>query len=98
MVYGDYFWVYDLNFDSGERVAGVPSAPVVDYFSYGPKLAVAPIRWALLGGKDEVERLARQAGAHGRLYPTVSSGSSFPTARRRTPSSFWRNSARRFSA
>ena len=69
MVYGDYFWVYDLNFDSGERLAGVPSAPVIDYFSYGPKLTTAPVRWALLGGKDEVERLARQAGAHGKLLP-----------------------------
>jgi hypothetical protein len=69
MVYGDYFWVYDLNFDSGERVAGVPSAPVVDYFSYGPKLTTAPVRWALLGGKDEVEGLASQAGAHGKLSP-----------------------------
>jgi len=69
MVYGDYFLVYDLNFDSGERVAGVPSAPVVDYFSYGPKLMTAPVRWALLGGKDEVERLASHAGAHGKLLP-----------------------------
>ncbi len=69
MVYGDYFWVYDLNFDSGERVAGVPSAPVVDYFSYGPKLGSSPVRWALLGGKDEVERLARQVGAHGKITP-----------------------------
>jgi len=69
MVYGDYFWVYDLNFDSGERVAGVPSAPVVDYFSYGPKLGRSPVRWALLGGKDEVQRLARQVGVRGRITP-----------------------------
>ena len=69
MVYGDYFWVYALNFDSGERVAGVPSAPVVDYFGYGPKLMTAPVRWALLGGKDEVERLASRVGARGKLLP-----------------------------
>lgn len=65
MVYGDYFWVYDLNYDSRERLAGVPTAPVVDYLNYGGRLGTAPVRWALLGGDDEVRRWARNLGARG---------------------------------
>ncbi len=67
MVYGDYFWVYHLNFDSRERVAGVPSAPFVDYLSYGAKLGTAPVRWGLLGGSDEVHRLAGSLRTRGTL-------------------------------
>jgi hypothetical protein len=65
MVYGNYTWVYDLNFDSRERVAGVPFVAVVDYFDYGGQLGTAPVRWALLGGSDEISGLARHAGARG---------------------------------
>jgi hypothetical protein len=65
MVYGDYFWVYRLNFDSRERIAGVPSAPFVDYLNYGDRLGALPVRWALLGGADEVHRLARGLHARG---------------------------------
>lgn len=65
MVYGNYFWVYHLNFDSHERIAGVPSAPVVDYYEYGVHLGSSPVRWALLGGADEVKRLTRAVHAHG---------------------------------
>ena len=67
MVYGDYFWVYDLNFDSHERIAGIPSVPVVDYMNYAARLGTTPVRWALLGGLDEVQRLARARRAHGML-------------------------------
>lgn len=67
MVYGDYFWVYHLNFDSGERIAGIPSAPFVDYLSYGAKLGTAPVRWGLLGGSGEVHRLAGSLHAGGTL-------------------------------
>jgi hypothetical protein len=67
MVYGDYFWVYHLNFDSDERIAGVPSVPVVDYYGYGARLGTSSVRWALLGGADEVKRLARAVHAHGAL-------------------------------
>ena len=69
LVYGDYFWVYHLNFDTGERIAGVPSAPVVDYFDYGSRFGTSPVRWALLGGLDEVRRLAKAQGARGDLVP-----------------------------
>ena len=69
MVYGDYFWVYHLNFDSDERIAGVPSVRAVDYFDYGGELGTSTVRWALLGGLDEVRRFARVASAHGTLTP-----------------------------
>jgi hypothetical protein len=55
MVYGDYFWVYHLNFDSRERIAGIP------------KLGTSPLRWGLLGGSDEVHRLAGSLHARGAL-------------------------------
>jgi len=67
LVYGDYFWVYDLNFDSHERIAGIPSAPVVDYMNYADRLGTSPVRWALLGGLDEVQRFARARRARGTL-------------------------------
>jgi hypothetical protein len=67
LVYGDYTWVYDLNFDSHERIAAVPKAPFVDYFDYGGKLGTSPVRWAAIGAPDEVEREARTVGAHGTL-------------------------------
>jgi hypothetical protein len=69
MVYGDYFWVYHLNFDSREHVAGVPSAWIVDYLDYGGRLGTSPVRWALLGGLDEVRRLAGSVHAQGTLTP-----------------------------
>jgi uncharacterized membrane protein SirB2 len=65
MVYGDYAWVYDLNFDSHEQIAAIPKAPAVDYLDYGAKLGSSSVRWAAIGAPDEVERLARSAGAHG---------------------------------
>jgi hypothetical protein len=67
MVYGDYFWVYGLNFDSDERIAGIPTVPVVDYLSYSANLGDSPVRWALLGGRDEVQRWANDVGARGVL-------------------------------
>ena len=69
LVYGDDFWVYHLNFDTRERVAAVPSVPVVDYFDYGNRFGTSPVRWALLGGLDEVRRLAKAQGASGELVP-----------------------------
>ncbi len=69
LVYGDYFWVYHLNFDTRERVAAVPSVPVFDYFEYGNRFGTSPVRWALLGGLDEVRRLAKAQGASGELVP-----------------------------
>jgi hypothetical protein len=65
MVYGDYFWVYHINFDSRESILGVPSAPVVDYFDYGDRLGTSRVEWAILGGFDEVRRLAGNVHAHG---------------------------------
>jgi hypothetical protein len=67
LVYGDYTWVYDLNFDSHERIAAIPKAPFVDYFDYGGKLGTSPVRWAAIGAPDEVEREARTVGARGTL-------------------------------
>jgi hypothetical protein len=67
MVYGEYFWVYHFNFDSHEQIVGVPSAPVVDYYGYGGRLGTSAVRWALLGGLDEVQRLAAGVRARGLL-------------------------------
>jgi hypothetical protein len=67
MVYGDYFWVYHLNFDTHERTLGIPSAPVVDYLNYGDRLGTSRVRWALLGGRTEVSRLAQAVHARGSL-------------------------------
>jgi hypothetical protein len=67
MVYGDYTWVYDLNFDTHEQVAAVPKVPVVDYFDYGGELGTAPVRWAAIGAPDELRQEAASARAHGML-------------------------------
>jgi len=67
MVYGDYAWVYDLNFDSHETIAAIPKSPWVDYLDYGGKLGNAPVRWAVIGAPDEVRNEA--AHAHGRGVP-----------------------------
>jgi hypothetical protein len=65
MVYGDYFWVYHLNFDSHERIAGIPWYAPADYFGYGSALAQTPVRWAAIGGLTEVLDWARGVGARG---------------------------------
>jgi hypothetical protein len=67
-VYGNYDWVYDLNFDTREAVAGVPSDRAYDYYHYGDRLGGAPVRWALLGRLDDVSAWARASGAHGTLF------------------------------
>ncbi|HEY1882456.1 MAG TPA: hypothetical protein VGG51_05385 [Candidatus Cybelea sp.] len=69
MIYGDYFWVYHINFDSRERIAGIPSWAGGDYFHYDQQLGNAEVRWALLGGRDEVQNWARAVGARGTLTP-----------------------------
>ncbi len=65
VVYGNYLWVYHLNFDSGERIAGVPFQASYDYYHYGDRLGAAPIRWSLLGSSDEVATWSRASGARG---------------------------------
>ena len=64
MVYGNYVWVYHLNFDTRTRIAAVPFAGG-DYLNYGVALGTAPVRWASMGNLDEVHSWARVAGAHG---------------------------------
>ncbi|HEY2555410.1 MAG TPA: hypothetical protein VGI15_09165 [Candidatus Cybelea sp.] len=64
MVYGNYVWVYHLNFDTHTHVAAVPFAGG-DYLNYGVALGAAPVRWASMGNLDEVRSWARVAGAHG---------------------------------
>jgi hypothetical protein len=53
LVYGDYFQVYDLNFDSRERVAGIPSVAEVDYLNYSAALPANGTRWAMLSNDDD---------------------------------------------
>ncbi len=67
MIYGDYFWVYHVNFDTQERIAGIPSYAPADYFDYQASLGTLPIRWAMLGGLDEVRAWARGVGARGTI-------------------------------
>jgi len=67
MAYGDYVWVYDLNFDTHEEIAAVPKSPHEDYLDYGGKLRNSSVRWAIIGAPDEVEREAASAGARGKL-------------------------------
>lgn len=67
LVYGDYTWVYDLNFDTHEQIAAVPKAPVVDYFDYGGRLDSRPVRWAAVGAPDELRQEAASAHSRGML-------------------------------
>lgn len=64
MVYGNYVWVYHLNFDTHTRIAAIPFMGP-DYLSYGVALGTAPVRWAAMGNLDEVHQEARAAGAQG---------------------------------
>jgi hypothetical protein len=66
-VYGDYFWVYHLSFDTREQILGIPTYAPVDYLNYADVAALAPARWAMLGGQDEVLRWARAVGARGTI-------------------------------
>ncbi|MFY9718496.1 MAG: hypothetical protein WAK16_02525, partial [Candidatus Cybelea sp.] len=65
MIYGDYFYVYHINFDSRERIAGIPSWAEGDYLHYDQSLGRMRVRWAMLGGRAEVERWAKGVGATG---------------------------------
>lgn len=66
MVYGNYVWVYHLNFDTQTRIAAIPfDGP--DYMSYGVGLGMAPVRWAAMGNLDEVHNWARVAHARGSI-------------------------------
>jgi hypothetical protein len=67
MVYGNYLWVYGLNFDTREQIAGVPFYAPYDYYNYGARLATASVRWAMLGGLDEVSGWVHEIGARGTL-------------------------------
>ena len=67
MVYGDYFVVYHINFDSRENIAAIPTDAQSDYIHYGAALPVSGVRWALLGYySDQLEAWAQEAGARGR--------------------------------
>ncbi|MGA8533698.1 MAG: hypothetical protein WB615_06285 [Candidatus Tumulicola sp.] len=68
MVYGDYFDVYHLNFDSLERVTAIPSQMPSDYMHYGDALPKGGFRWALVGNDpNQIQAWARAAAAQGSL-------------------------------
>lgn len=67
MVYGDYFSVYHLNFDTAGRVAAVPAYDRADYLAFGPSLGTSPVRWAMMGGLNDLREWANDAGATGKL-------------------------------
>lgn len=56
-----------LNFDSVGDIAGVPSAPVVDYYDYAGQMGDRSVRWAALGGLIEVTRLTHDVQARGQV-------------------------------
>lgn len=65
MLYGNYVWVYHVNFDSGERIAGVSFDAPFDYYNYGGRLGAAPVRWAALGSPDEIAAWQKRTAARG---------------------------------
>lgn len=67
MVYGDYFWVYHLAFDTREGTLGIPFAPVVDYFDYARVLDSAPVRYAFLGNPSQIAAWSGATGTHGSI-------------------------------
>lgn len=69
MLYGNYVWVYHLNFDSHESIAGVPFAVAVDYLDYGDQLGASAVRWAALGNPDEIAGWMKRTGAYGTIAP-----------------------------
>jgi hypothetical protein len=64
MVYGNYVWVYHLNFDTRTHIAAVPFAGG-DYLNYGVGLGTAPVRWAGIGNLTEVRSWSHAVGARG---------------------------------
>ncbi len=69
MVYGDYFSVYHLNFDTDERIAAIPAYAPADYMGYGTTLGVSSIRWAMVGNLSDLHQWARAVGARGTIVP-----------------------------
>jgi hypothetical protein len=68
MVFGDYFTVYHLNFDSREQIAGIPTSAESDYMNYSDALPQRGVRWALLGSyPDQLEAWARSVHARGTM-------------------------------
>jgi hypothetical protein len=65
LVYGNYVWVYHLNFDTHLRVAAVSRFQGDDYLNYGPALGTAPVRWAGIGNQEEIRAWAHTAHAQG---------------------------------
>jgi hypothetical protein len=65
LVYGDYVWVYHLNFDAPLRIAAVPRFAGDDYFDYGTALGTAPVRWAVIGNQEQIRAWAHIARARG---------------------------------
>jgi hypothetical protein len=45
----------------------VPFDAPFDYLDYGDELGSSPVRWALIGGMDEILGWARSVGAHGSI-------------------------------
>ena len=86
MVYGDYFWVYDLNFDSHERIAGIPSVPVSGLHELWQ---LGSARRPFVGRSWEAWTKCSAWRAHGApaecSSPTATYGSSFRNAPRQTP-------------
>lgn len=67
LVYGDYLWVYHINFDSQESIAGVPSDIAYDYYHYGEHLRTRSVRWALIGSLGQISDWRRATRSGGTL-------------------------------
>jgi hypothetical protein len=67
LVYGDYFSVYDINFDSRERLLGIPAYGPADYFDFARRLRGQRVGWAMFGEARDLRQWAGEAGARGTL-------------------------------
>ena len=67
-VVGNYWRVYSLNFNSRQRIAGIPICPGFDYLGYSDRLKGRKVRWALIADrKSTLMAWAEKAGLKGRF-------------------------------
>ena len=65
-LFGDYWLVYHLNFDSQRRIFGIPM-PGPDYYNFTGNLPARGLKWALIGpNAADLRRRADRVGASGR--------------------------------
>jgi hypothetical protein len=66
-VFGPFWEVYPVIFESGGRLAGSTLEPLLDTHRYAARLPEGPCRWALVGKKLQIRRLVTEAGFAGQV-------------------------------